>query len=143
MVGFELDEDISRTEILEYYPEDQHGLVMNEIIPAMTEQGHWKGETFFRSFRTGARIPVSDEHFMITASDTGEVLGMGTVTRDITDIREAEEALRERAEALEEFSDLATGRELRMVELKREVNELLREQGKPPRYDLSGLEEFD
>jgi PAS domain S-box-containing protein len=61
------------------------------IVEAMIEQGHWQGETYFRNWRTDDAIPVSDTHFMIRDPDTGAVLGMGTVTRDISDLRRARE----------------------------------------------------
>jgi phage regulator Rha-like protein len=52
----------------------------------------------------------------------------------------AEEALAQRVEELERFRRLAVGRELRMIELKRQVNELSEQLGKEPPYDLSLLE---
>ncbi len=52
-------------------------------------------------------------------------------------IRELEQANAE----LQRFNDLAVGRELRMVELKRQVNELACEAGKAPVYDLSFVHE--
>lgn len=52
----------------------------------------------------------------------------------------AEEALAQQVEELERFHRLAIGRELRMIELKRQVNELSEQLGKEPPYDLSLLE---
>ena len=43
-------------------------------------------------------------------------------------------------EELESFHHLTVGRELRMIELKRQVNELSEQLGKEPPYDLSLLE---
>ena len=54
--------------------------------------------------------------------------------------RQAEEALAQRVEELELFNRLAVGRELRMIELKRQVNELSEQLGKESPYDLSLLE---
>lgn len=40
---------------------------------------------------------------------------------------------------LEHFNKLAVGRELRMIELKRQINELTRQLGQPPPYALEFL----
>lgn len=55
--------------------------------------------------------------------------------RDVTEINASHATLLDAHRELEEFNRLAIGRELRMVELKREVNELLAELGRKPRYD--------
>lgn len=55
--------------------------------------------------------------------------------------KQAEEALRQNFAVLDRFNRLAVGRELRMVELKREVNELARALGKPEPYDVSFVEQ--
>lgn len=63
--------------------------------------------------------------------------------RDITERKQAEEALqvgvetlRERNEELARFNRVVVGRELRMIELKQEINELCRQCGEPPRYRI-------
>jgi len=67
----------------------------------------------------------------------------GTV-QDITARKRAEEALRQKAEALrasndelEQFNRAMVGRELRMIELKQEINELCGRLGEPPRHETS------
>lgn len=59
------------------------------------------------------------------------------MSRDITARHAAEAELRQRNQELERFNRAATERELRMVALKREVNELARAAGRPLPYDLS------
>jgi PAS domain S-box-containing protein len=54
--------------------------------------------------------------------------------RDITDRKRLETDLRRRTEELERFNRLAVGRELRMVELKRDINELSGRLGLPAPY---------
>lgn len=51
-------------------------------------------------------------------------------------LRKSHEELHERAQELSSFNQVAVGRELRMIELKREVNELLRRLGEAERYPI-------
>ena len=55
-------------------------------------------------------------------------------------MKQAEELSRVNAE-IQQFNRAAVGREERMIELKRHVNELCRELGRTPPYDLSLFEE--
>ena len=60
---------------------------------------------------------------------------------EITERKRTEEALAQRVEELERFHRLTVGREMRMIELKRQVNQLSEQLGKEPPYDLSLLGE--
>ncbi len=58
--------------------------------------------------------------------------------RDIAERKAAEGELKKRADELEKFNKLAVGRELKMIELKKEINALLGESGKEPGYKIVG-----
>jgi len=58
---------------------------------------------------------------------------LGTV-QDITERKRTEFALKEQLEELRNWQDVTIGREMKMIELKREVNELLALAGQPARY---------
>lgn len=73
-----------------------------------------------------------------------------SMAADVTVDREQSEALRRHAEELtmlnedlRRFNQTAVGRELRMVELKQEVNALCQRLGEPPRHRMSTLDETD
>jgi PAS domain S-box-containing protein len=55
---------------------------------------------------------------------------------DITDRKEAEEALMQKMNELERFNDLTVGRELKMIELKKEINVLLTRSGEKEKYKI-------
>ncbi len=57
---------------------------------------------------------------------------------EIGERKAAEENLEERTAELERFNKLAVGRELKMIELKKEINATLKELGREPRYKLVG-----
>lgn len=73
----------------------------------------------------------------------GRVFGTYGISRDITHRHAAETELRLRNQELERFNRAATLRELRMVALKREVNDLARAAGRPEPYDLSFADACD
>ncbi len=68
----------------------------------------------------------------------GDVAGVFAAARDITERKRAEEEREKKNEELRRFNKLAVGRELRMIELKKEINALLEDLGKEPRYRIAG-----
>lgn len=64
----------------------------------------------------------------------GENLGRLWCFREVTATKRAESALRDKLRELERWQDLMLDREERVVELKREVNELCRKLGEAARY---------
>jgi PAS domain S-box-containing protein len=87
--------------------------------------------------KSGGPIPVEMNIAPLTYRGREAVL---SAARDISERRRAEAELARHVEELERFNRLAVGRELRMIELKRRVNELSVELGQEPPYDLSVLE---
>ena len=76
--------------------------------------------------------------FLVTTTplfdSKGTLIGSVHVARDITERKRAEEALRTKNAELQRFNGLMVGRELRMIELKREINALCAQSSQPPRY---------
>lgn len=74
---------------------------------------------------------------------SGRVVGASKIAHDITERKRAKEELAQshaelqaQAEELARFNRAAVGRELRMIELKQEINDLCQRQGEPARYPL-------
>jgi PAS domain S-box-containing protein len=104
----------------------------------------WRGE--FVNRRKDGSLFHSEHTITPIRSEGGAITHFVGILDDITHRREIEEELKCRAEELARssadlarFNRLAVGRELRMVDLKQQVNELCRQFGKPPLYDLGLL----
>jgi PAS domain S-box-containing protein len=69
---------------------------------------------------------VRDEH--------GTLLYYEGTSVDITGRKQAEEEIKKQLDELQRWHNATLGRESRILDLKREVNELLSQTGKPPRY---------
>jgi PAS domain S-box-containing protein len=59
------------------------------------------------------------------------------IIRDISERKLVEEALKRKLEQLERFHEITIGRELTMIDLKKEVNELLRKSGREEKYGIA------
>ena len=61
--------------------------------------------------------------------DSGNAIGLVKIMRDLTREKQAHEEV-------ERFNRVAVGRETRMIDLKREVNDMASRLGEEPRYQL-------
>ncbi|MBC8011152.1 MAG: PAS domain S-box protein, partial [Burkholderiales bacterium] len=130
---------------------DATGRRMRELVPELEE--HWFA-IFGRVALTG-----EPERFVHEAREMGgrwfdayacrfggpESRKVAVVLNDISERRQSDEMLRQshlalqsHADELGRFNRVAVGRDLRMIDLKKEVNELCLLRGEPARYRLDG-----
>jgi PAS domain S-box-containing protein len=88
---------------------------------------------FIRQNGTALWAIVATNSFLDQAGGFAGALAMIT---DITERKHAEDALRERNREIAAFNDAMVGRELRMIELKTEINELCQQAGQARRYEV-------
>lgn len=74
-------------------------------------------------------IPMRDE--------TDRAVGVLGVWRDVSEKDRAEERLKRTLEDMERFNQLMRGRERRTLELKAEINQLLKRLGQSPKYETT------
>jgi len=84
--------------------------------------------------KDGHYIHVSISGRYVT--DTAGEFKMVSVITDITKRKKAEEVLIKKNKELQTFNDITVGRELRILELKKEINELLKKTGQKPKYEI-------
>jgi PAS domain S-box-containing protein len=93
MVGIGEDFPVSTTPIPEFYPPETRDFVTNVILKETQSKGRWQGETTLRNWQTERAIPVSVTAFLIKDAETKRVLGIGTITRDISEVKRARDEL--------------------------------------------------
>ena len=83
---------------------------------------------------------LNEEEFPVEVSLTPVTLegeaALLVVWHDLTERKKAEQELQAKFDELERFHRMAIGRELKMIELKTEINESLQEMGEAPRYKI-------
>jgi PAS domain-containing protein len=100
----------------------------------------WNGETSMSGDAvvktlTGKRRNVSIS-FTISPGYEKSLSKVLVTLVDITDRKQAEEGLKEQMDEINRFNRLMVGREEKMIELKKEINQLLEKTGKPKKYDI-------
>jgi PAS domain S-box-containing protein len=140
IVGYGPEEWLADNDLwLKIMHPDDHDRVLAEYTCA-----NETGEPFHAEYRMitrDSRIVWIRDEATLTRDPSGHPLFWQGIMLDITERKRAEEELAQRVEELERFNRLAVGRELRMVELKRQINELSEQLGKEPPYDLSFVEQ--
>ncbi len=125
------------------------GMPLVDLLP-LTQGGRVLDPRRHPVGRLLAGEPVKADNYEFQAADRAlivEVWGakaasakfghaLVVVIRDVTERAKSEAALTEEREELAKTLSIMMGREERVLELKREVNELMKQLGKAPRYDM-------
>jgi PAS domain S-box-containing protein len=83
--------------------------------------------------KDGSTFPVE---ISVSKINTTQGIRFISIVRDISERKRIEQELREQIDTLERFNDVTVGRELKMIELKKEINALLEEAGREKKYRI-------
>ncbi len=103
--GLAEDKDVTRLKTLDFHPAWARTIISEEGFPAALQNGSWAGETAILS-RDGEEVHVS-QVLIAHKNSEGDPEYFSTVMRDMTERRQAEEALRLSQQKLLETSRLA------------------------------------
>ena len=103
-----------------------------DFISRLEQQGSVSIESLHKS-KSGRIIPVDVTLNYLMFEGNAYIMASA---RDITERKQAEKELKQNIEDLQKFTDMAIGREERMIDLKEEINGLLGEMGKSPKYKI-------
>jgi PAS domain S-box-containing protein len=110
-----------------YTGKDREALSGNDVVDIPEEPLHTRNNET-RILHT-KKVPLLDAN--------GEPEYLLGISEDITGRKQAEEVLQQKMDELLRFQHLTVGRELKMIELKKELNTLLKQTGKPEKYHIN------
>ena len=93
MVELPADLPVGTTQLADYYPPELSAEASAWLMEDLRARASWSGETKLRNWRTGEGIPVWDTHFVIEDPETGQVIGLATITRDISELKRTRDEL--------------------------------------------------
>ena len=109
--------------------------VMRERLKNIDQVGHLAFESVHLR-KDGSTFPVMVDVTTIK-DDAGRPVSRVAYAMDITERKQAEAELRKKHEELQRFADAMVGREMRVIDLKAEINALCEKLGEAPRYAVN------
>jgi PAS domain S-box-containing protein len=105
------------------------------ILEAVSHGEHPVGQPLvLRWIRKDGTIIWTEQRNVSILDPNGSLEALEGIARDISERKQTEAKIHEQLEELKRWHNITLGREDRIMELKREVNKLLAEAGKPPHY---------
>jgi PAS domain S-box-containing protein len=98
------------------------------------ELGKKEFNTEFRIVRPDGEVRHIRAFGKVIHDDNGVPLRMTGINYDITNHKQAEQQVQSQLNELNRWHQVTLGREMRILELKKEINGLLKRMGEPPRY---------
>jgi PAS domain S-box-containing protein len=124
------------------HPEDRE-VVISSFLKALEQQRKFTRGLQFRIVAENGSSYWLELNSQAHFDSQGRYMGEDGVLRDITQRAQADsqrqaalEALQQKNDELERFQRITVGREIRMIELKKEVNQLLRQTGQQEKYRI-------
>jgi two-component system cell cycle sensor histidine kinase/response regulator CckA len=85
LAGLEVDQPVDGLRILDFAPSEARELIVQIVMPAVRELGHWTGEAAIANMKTGVVSPVDISVFAIPSRETGQPMCLATVMHDATE----------------------------------------------------------
>ncbi len=127
-------EDFNGKSIYEIYSKSEADFYMNRIKLSSASESNIIYEDYIN-------LPSGDKWFLNIFSricdSQKNVIGIQIISQDITERKRAEAELKEQMDEINRFNRLMVGREEKMIELKKEINNLFEKEGKPKKYDVT------
>ncbi|KAA5827998.1 PAS domain S-box protein [Algibacter amylolyticus] len=110
--------------ITDFYPKRLHDVIVHDHITSVYKTENWRGESEFKTFKTGNLIPVEMSGFLINDSNS-KPMALGIVASNITVRKRAEAELNAHKNNLEELVSSRTS-ELEKEKVKAQSADLMK-----------------
>jgi PAS domain S-box-containing protein len=114
-----------------FYPEDIEK-VQNALSSAM--QGIKGSNLEYRILTKDGKTKWVSHSWSPLVTENHELKCIVSVVRDVTESKNAEQILKQKIEELEKYKNVTVNREVKMVDLKNEINELCKQLNQKPKY---------
>ncbi len=128
---------------------DKSQLIGRNLVDFMTPASRQVAKDNISKIRNGLVTEIIDEYNYLRSDGAeisvyvrgsgievgGKLFGL-SLQQDVTERKKTEEELRSKMEELEKFNNLTVNREIFMIELKKEINGLLKRIGEPEKYRI-------
>jgi PAS domain S-box-containing protein len=129
-LGYQPDEIIGK--ISEIFYADDVEIVHSALSKAL--QGISGTNLEYRILTKKGELRWVSHSWSSIINENHELRCVVSIVRDITDIKLAEQNLKVKIEELEKYKSITVNREIKMVELKKEINELCKQLNQKPKY---------
>ncbi len=135
LIGYERKDLIGKND-LDFFPPAQANQFMAKDREVLDKKGELVDipEELINTAKNGQRL-LHTRKVCIKGSDGNPKYLLG-ISEDITDRKKHEEELRKFVSESEKLNSFAINRELKMIELKKEINELNKKIGEKPKYTI-------
>jgi len=99
MAGYTGVEQVVGQSLAQFYQPDDFARIENQALDAALGKGIWRGETFLK--RTDDKLVPVDQTIFVICDDHGQPQTLATIVTDITEQKQAEDALQKINEDLE------------------------------------------
>jgi PAS domain S-box-containing protein len=130
--------------LLGYSPDDLVGKILEIVYPDDIEnvqtalsnalQGGSRSNFEYRMITKNGETKWVSHSWSSITTENHKLKCIVSVVRDVTKSKIAEQNLKEKIEELERYKNVTVNREVKMVELKNEINELCKQLNQKPKY---------
>jgi PAS domain S-box-containing protein len=106
LLGIDADTDLSTLHFSDFFPEEEEpNLSKKKIESIFFQKGRWEKDTIVINLKTKEKIAVYMSAFVIKDNITGEAIGLGSVSMDISEREKIKNELINAKEEAEKLSD--------------------------------------